>query len=161
MARKSRKQLKTDVEKLRDVVDIIVEVLEEIVVSRDIILPKTHRNALHKAWREVHKKVPTVIPDVVEDIKHSIEKVEPSALKGEGLFGHQLEYKLLPFHESYAEKEEKGGIHRLLNFLKFSEVLLDSLNAVPGIDPGVGAIKEIIGAVKWGVEKAEEPRHHH
>jgi len=141
-----RSQAMKDQKRLIDFTDRVVDVLDDVVKSRNILLPKTLRSSAEKAWIELK-------PKSTQLIRTRIRKTTPLELEEHGLTGDPLDFKLRGFLDSYDELDENGGLKRFKRMVKWAKIILGSLK---GLIPGLEALLEFLEAVERGIENAEE-----
>jgi hypothetical protein len=136
----------SDQDRIRDFIDTLVNVLGEVVNSRNILFHESLRDKLEAAWNDL---LTNTIPQIRDDIPFAGD----IKLQQAGLAGQQLDLKLQGFQSAYEDLKLMGGIKRLKRFFKWANLILGSLAAVI---PAVELLKEYKGSAEIGVEEAEE-----
>lgn len=134
-----------DKEKLRDLIQRLMQVLNAVVQAREVLFPRGMRDRLEAAWDELQQAGTT------DSILVEIARAQESKLTAAGLTGSQLELKYAEFRLAHLRFVRRGGLKALKDVLGWANVVLPSLSVVINVSE---PIKELKDAIEKALERA-------
>ena len=137
----------SDFEKLDRILLMTQNVLAELVRAREVLFSQSLRTYIESSWGDV-------LP-AFYNLTGLIRENETS-LAAIGLSGNNLNLKYQGIFESYERLNQRGGLRRAKDFLKWAKIVLGTLTTiVPYLKEAAEIIKEYMEAVEKGIEDAE------
>lgn len=129
----------SDQDIVQDFIEQLKHVLQTVVDARGLLFPRRMRDALERAWVDLHAG-----PYRIEDISVQIRRLSNDELASVGLGGVQLKLKYGEFFAAYKSYVIKGGLKRLKSVLGYANVMLPSITAIIPVSEPLKELKELV-----------------
>jgi hypothetical protein len=134
-----------DRQKLFSMLRHLIEVLDAIILEREVEIPEDLREPLERAWRDFHERHEARIFNALEvapltdaDSRGTI------SLEAVGLTGPHLEVKSRGFWNASKRYFEHRVLKALLDFLRWADIWLESLKSVIPVSDILVELKKVI-----------------